>query len=461
MKSLFYFLVGFMAVCLVIVWAFTAGATCSPGTYFGLGNGGAIPSATNWIPPKAFPGSFSGDFGYYYQFQGKSSVGNCANPDYCNQWRKTGGGTVDTWRDCFADGCSGGQRRWQDFNYGNTYYSLVDYGTDKDWDCDGTMDNTDQSYSPGGAEKFRRKYAYTKKSNGVVYALYDGDLGNEMWTSSDGSSVPSSFPPSDYTVTLDMWSGEGGYKSVSDLVLAAGSGIFPGNSGQGTNIGSMGGGETAGSTSPGKGSGGDSGSASGSGTTSDWTTMFDYLQGIQRNTKATADNLVNVEGDLEKIKQNQTIGAGIGNPGNPLQVDPRPNIDAVKGSVDESTTKLGEIKDAMVPLGEEAFPDAAAGDVAQVQDQSEISEENNTAKENMEKGIMTSFLDGWWSSNPIRSIVENSGVSASGSASFTISTATIGSTTVDLSALGDGLSTAGTLLVSIAGLGGILVVLRS
>src|SRR3972149_1205246 len=359
-----------------------------------------------------------------------------------------------------GNGCAGGSKY---YCFYIIYYKKASppNPVSYDYDGDGIFDSSDGAPGVVGSDpdqKWREKYRYTNKSTGVTYTYYEGDKGEGFWRSSDGSAIPTEYSQSDYRFEMSIYSGEGGYKTAGEMGFSGG-GV---QGGAGGKVGKTEGGEGISGTSPGKGDGGYSGTASTEGSGSDWTTMYDYLRGIQQNTKATVDNLRELERDLEAIKQNQGLGGtgtGVGSgEGQGEEIDPRPNIDGVKGSVDDGNVVLGEIRDSL-GLAEVEVPDPEGTQVTQIQDNSSVGVDENEVRIEAEKGILSSAFDSWWSNNPIKTIVEGSGYSASGGSSFILNAGSLGSKTVDLGGLADGLSSLGVILVGIAGISGIIVVL--
>ena len=167
--------------------------------------------------------------------------------------------------------------------------------------------------------------------------------------------------------------------------------------------------------------------------------------------KGSVDGLgTTLGGKLDQIKtaiegQGQVSMAGV-----------ETRIDSTNAKIDSTNTKLDALNTKTVPMGDGSLPDA---DLGSVQDNSSVSDSENTDRLSSEAGSLTSFLDDFWNGNPIRTMVEGSGVTTSGSSSFVLD-AGFGSTTVDLSGLSGSLETLGTILLGLSTLGGLIVVLR-
>ena len=193
--------------------------------------------------------------------------------------------------------------------------------------------------------KWKNDYYYVHKTSGVTYYHYVSDDGAyAFWASSDGSTPPTTFDEN-YRPYIDM---SGDFKDYSALGLGgSGPQIVGVDAGLGqysiTSLDPTG-------TSPGRGTGGDSGSSDTSGSNADWSKLLDYSQGIQRNTKAIADNLVEVERDLETLKSVTAMGGAPVFPGgadltvNQTVGTVKTSVDAVKGSVDGVGTGVGQVK---------------------------------------------------------------------------------------------------------------------
>ena len=323
-----------------------------------------------------------------------------------------------------------------------------------DYDCNGVSDTTQTAYSgyspPSETEKFRKLYKFTNTSTGVSYTVYYGNEGNNLWTSSDGSQIPSDDVLSTYK--MSMYSNYA-YMSYSDLGIGQGSGQ---GTTQGTSPGgALFGGDAATATSPGRATGGDSGnSVPSSGSTNDYKEMFDYLQGIQKNDKAIADNQIKIDTDLQQIKQNQAVGGGLAG-GQQQSVDMSGTIaavDAVKASVDALKTDADTAGDTS------GLPD---GDTSAMDDNSAFSQEEMDTKYADEKDSLTTFLDSViFQENPIVTVATGSGVNdGGGSSSVSVSAGQFGFS-LNFSGCESQLDIIGTFFVGFCGLAGFIEILR-
>ena len=146
------------------------------------------------------------------------------------------------------------------------------------------------------------------------------------------------------------------------------------------------------------------------------------------------------------------------------------DLTSTNAKLDTANTHLGviETKVSSLPadiasslIGEGSLSDPSSGDVSSTQDLSEVADDANTSRLDSEKSILSGFLDSWWASNPVKSVVDNTTLTASGSSSFTLDGGSLGTHNIDLASLGDGFSAVGVILVSLAGLAGVIVVLRN
>jgi len=454
-----------------------------------------MPYNYDHIPGSGLGNGFAGDQTYYYYsyvadgYLHINSIVPCSQ--YCVPCTGGWSGGPDVWYYTYVSpsgvcpGCCDSDR-WMYYKGG---WTIAGQGANYDYDCDGIKDNVDtQIAEPGSTgEKWRLKTSYVRKSDGVTYNLYEGDMGHYFYTASNSSGTPDSFPATDYTAYGSVYYGNGGYKNYNDLGFGT-VGNQAGTSG-GTG-GPAAGGTTPTASSGGKATGGYSGNSDTQGSTTDYTKLLDFAQGIQKNTKDTASNLIELQKSLEKIAQNQATG-GVGGS---AQIDSRPNIDAVKTSVDAGNTKtdttntkldglgtkidttntkledikgkidttntnLTNIKNSMPTMGTGDLPD---GDVEAIQDESSYSPEQAAIYQNEAQGALASFFDDFIANNPIISWINSSGFTYGG-ASSSVSFSICGRTCVLSAAwVGDQLDAngVGNFFLALCGLAGVLAILR-
>jgi hypothetical protein len=419
-----------------------------------------------YVPGTVIPYGFTGLTTYYWNMVLDSGWGNCAGMGACatycvdcysnGSW--SGGDTVKYFKVKRAGG--GSCYNYCDqrsFTYTRTAYTIAGSGSTKDYDCDGVMDNVDtNSVNPGlDGEKFRVKIYFTNKSTSVVYTKWEGDKGSEFWTSSDGSDIPeeSVLSGDNYRATLAIYYNDGGYQEYVKFGTVAGSGQSASPSGP---VGSVSGGDTPAGTSPGAGTGGASSTADYNQASGDNKIIADYLAGIQRNTKATVDNLIEIEKDLEKIKQNQALQSTSG--GTSTGQTPPIDLTGVETRIDTTNTKLGEIKDKIPALGEEA--DILPGDTSGMEDNDDLSEEEMETKYQTEKTGLEGLLNDFIENNPLTSVVAGSGVELVGAVSSLSVSAGVHSFSLNFAGFESTLTLIGNFFVALCALSGLIVVLR-
>jgi hypothetical protein len=163
--------------------------------------------------------------------------------------------------------------------------------------------------------------------------------------------------------------------------------------------------------------------------------------------------MINLDNDLQKIKQNQTLqGAGIGSgtgQQQQTQIDPRPNIDALGSKLDTIKNDLEGTPDALPDIPTEGMSD-----------DTEYSEESGGTK----KGVITEWLSGVldtaWAGSPIKSLLSSSGVECGGSSAVSLDLGDYGSFSFDLAVYDGILALFGDFIVMFAGLAGIISMFR-
>jgi len=228
--------------------------------------------------------------------------------------------------------------------YGHCYslsYSQIDAyrcvsNLNVDYCCDADLTGATGGKTPAlYARKWCNQFLYVNRSSGVIYKKYISDDGfYSFFTSSDQSAIPDSFPTATYRGDVIV---PCNYKAFSDLGIGGAGGYYEPGAGGGTTI-------TPGDpgSSPGRGTGGDSGGSDTTGSTTDWSKQLDFLQGIQKNTKATADDLVLVEADLAQLKQ-VIAGKGVGGGGGTTDTGVSTAVTGLGTKLDTVNTNLGTV----------------------------------------------------------------------------------------------------------------------
>ena len=414
--------------------------------------GNYIVKKGSWIPGDAMGYGFTGDTSYYWYLNNFYVASNCGGGvcNGCGSCSGTGWSDVSgkkrfsvKWA---VTGCSGcGYGYW---DYYMTAYTIAAYGTAHDYDCDGINDLVDaddlnppadadqdgvpdeddpwpnDANCPGTGANWKISGSWTNKTSSCNYTIYTDVSG----TCSDAYATDCTTET--LTNTADWW---------FNIPANNEPGVWPGS-----------GEETSGSpTSP-----DDQPNNEG-----EYARMIQELNEIKQNTKDTVSKLAegnsgldDVKGSVDAVKSAvdavKTAVEGI--EGGSLDTGP------ITSRQDAQTGVLNDIKDKIIPMGAGSLPDA---DLEDVNDNSSVSDETNVVKLESEKSTLTAFLDGWWASNPVKSVVDGSGITASGSPSIPI-TLSFGTTSFDVGALGPGLNSLGLVLVGLAGLAGVITLVR-
>jgi hypothetical protein len=368
---------------------------------------------------------------------------------------------------CIAYSCGAGYNYLCDL----VYYLDVGFGTGHDFDCDG-QDNVDDANQltgitvtckndtdsdgvcnerdpwptnaglPGAGAVWTKKANYVRQSDMAVWTQYSDGAGHYFDTWTGGGAVPTE-ATIQAAIAADPNSWKGRIWFGLDPVTFAAIGVSSTNHDSGA----------AGDSVQYGDSGGDQALMG-----ETINRLSDIYNRLGSNATTEGTNLGNI---LTKLGEIKTAVEGI-QPGGQTDMGPtNSKIDATNTKLDTANITLAELRDKTVSMGEGEVPDPSSGQVSSVQDNSTVGDTENANRLDAEKSILGGFFDSWWASNPVKTIVEGSGFSASGGSSFVLSTASFGSTTIDLAPLGEGFHAIGLIIVGLAGLAGLVVVLRN
>lgn len=431
------------------------GAECTPGA--GRYNGNALYPYMGNVPLSAIPPDKPTQSCDHYNV---TLVENCGASNCCQ-----GGSYPGGWINASQWGITIHHPAWCPNYESPIIFEFSCSSTNGDYDCDGILDNSDPNpmtpdctdtdadgycdsgdpfptdgSCPGNASNWIRDVTMTAKDGTCTFQYYKTSDGScpGFYTASgtDCTGKNPDVDPSNWSVYVDP-NGEQNFCEWEPSYCETWPPPDPPGPGPGPSPGPQ-------PPAPG-----------------DQTQELELLRDIRTYTSGSDSDLTTIVGNTGAGGSiNGTLGeiSGKLTTLNNKEWSPTVNMDTsgITSRQEVQTGVLNDIKNKTIPLGEGSLPDA---DLGSVEDNSSVGEESNTATLDSEQGILSDFLDSWWGNNPIKSIVDGSGIEASGSASFTLN-AGFGSTEVDLSGLGGGLSDLGLMLVGLSTLAGIIVVLR-